>query len=136
MTREEFIKVLVNNNHCTYPYKEEGDKIIVDFAGPIFLNGIDSLPPNVTFSENNKNVHLNTIKFLPEKIVFSNSGYIFLDSVESIPNDTIFYNNGYVLLRSLIGGWSVDWKGNIKDIGSNRLLNKMISLGLFDKNIK
>jgi hypothetical protein len=133
MTREEFIKVLDNN---AYPYKEEGNRIIVDFTRNIFLNYIGSLPTNVEFSKNNKNVYLNTIKFLPKEIVFSNSGYIFLDSVESIPNDTIFSNDGYVLLKSLIGGWNVDWKGNIKGIGTNRLLNKMISLGLFDKNIK
>jgi hypothetical protein len=48
-----------------------------------------------------------------------------------------FNNGGFVFLRSLIGGLEYgffdDWRGNIEGIDSNRLLNKMISLGLFDR---
>jgi len=44
-----------------------------------------------------------------------------------------FKNRGYVYLRSLIRGGFQDWEGNIKGIDSKRLLNKMISLGLFER---
>ena len=45
----------------------------------------------------------------------------------------MFGNKRDVYLGYLIGGWSDDWAGNIRDIDSNRLLNKMISLGLFER---
>jgi hypothetical protein len=45
----------------------------------------------------------------------------------------VFRNEGNVYLRSLIGGWIDDWKGNIEGIDSNRLLNFMISKGVFER---
>jgi hypothetical protein len=46
-----------------------------------------------------------------------------------------FRNGGDVSLDSLIGGWSHNWEGNMRGIergiDSKRLLNSMISKGVF-----
>jgi len=44
-----------------------------------------------------------------------------------------FNNGGNVWLRDIIGGFFNKWEGNIEGIDSNRLLNKMISLGIFER---
>jgi hypothetical protein len=44
-----------------------------------------------------------------------------------------FENRETVYLTSLTGGRFYNWKGNIEGIDSKRLLNKMISLGLFER---
>jgi hypothetical protein len=44
-----------------------------------------------------------------------------------------FNNEGGVNLGSLVGGWFNDWKGNIKGVDSKKLLNFMISKGVFEK---
>jgi hypothetical protein len=111
MTREEFKKRL---DSLGYSYKEEGDKIVVDdYNDFVFLGNLKSLPPMV---------------------IFENGGGIFLNSLTTISPGVEFKNPGTIWLESLIGriSWSV-WKGNIKGIDPNRLLNKMISLGLFDR---
>jgi hypothetical protein len=45
----------------------------------------------------------------------------------------VFTNSGDVYLRSLIGGGFDDWEGNIEGIDSKRLLNLMISKGIFER---
>jgi hypothetical protein len=44
-----------------------------------------------------------------------------------------FENKGDVYLTSLIGGWFYKWKGNIPGIRPSRLLNSMISKGVFER---
>jgi hypothetical protein len=44
-----------------------------------------------------------------------------------------FGNGGDVDLRSLIGGYFHYWEGNMEGIDKNRLLNKMIKDGLFNR---
>jgi hypothetical protein len=44
-----------------------------------------------------------------------------------------FRNEGDVSLDSLTGGYFSEWKGNIEGIDSKRLLNFMISKGLFER---
>ena len=45
-----------------------------------------------------------------------------------------FNNGGNIDLSSLMGGyWFEDWKGNIEGINPPRLLDKMVSFGLFNK---
>ena len=109
MTREEFIEVL---NGEGYSYEMEGNKIVVTYKSGVYLDSLTSLPPGV---------------------VFKNGGSVFLDSLASIPPSVVFKNGGDVDLRSLIGGWFYYWEGNIKGIDRKRLLNKMISLGLFER---
>ena len=109
MTREEFIKELDKSN---YSYRIEGNKIVVT---------------------NKMGVNLNSLTSLPSGVVFNNKGGVDLDSLTSFPPGVEFRNFGYVKLISLMGGYFDDWKGNIEGVDSKRLLNKMISLGIFER---
>jgi len=109
MTREEFIEIL---DEKRYSYKIEGDKIVVTIKGHVYLDVLTSIPPGV---------------------VFRNKGNVNLRSLTSLPPGVEFKNGGYVWLRSLIGGEFDDWKGNIEGIDSKRLLNSMISKGIFER---
>jgi hypothetical protein len=113
MTREEFKSILEANMY--YFYKTEGDKIIITTNGDVNLYSLTSLPSGVEF-RNGRNVQLSSLNSIPVGVEFKNEGFIYLGS--------------------LIGGWVSNWKGNIKGIDSQRLLNKMIELGLFDKEKK
>ena len=66
-------------------------------------------------------------------VEFNNKGHVNLDSLTNIPPSVEFDNESNVYLESLTGDWFSDWKGNIEGINYKRLINKMISLGLFDK---
>ena len=109
MTQEAFIKELERKG---YSYSEEGNKIMITDRGGIYLDDLTSLPSGVEFR---------------------NGGSVFLDALTSLPSGVEFKNQLSVHLGFLIGGWNCDWEGNIKGIGSNRLLNKMISIGLFNR---
>ena len=112
MTREDFIKKL---NRERYSYTEEGGKIVVTYENNVNLNSLETLPPGVEFK---------------------NGRDVWLNSLTSIPPGVMFENEGDVKLESLVGEFTryfSKWKGNIEGIGSNRLLNKMIELGLFDR---
>ena len=67
------------------------------------------------------------------KIVVTSNGYADLNALTSLPPGVEFKNRGHINLKSLMDGFFNDWKGNIKGIDSKRLLNKMISLGLFER---
>ena len=132
MTREEFIKVLEKDG---YSYKVEGDKIVVTHKVGVHLNSLTSLPPGVVFN-NKGSVYLRSLTSLPPGVEFNNKnkgGYVSLQSLESLPPDVVFNNVGDVNLRSIIGGIFDHWKGNIKGINSIRLLNVMISKGIFER---
>ena len=129
MTREEFIEELDDKG---YYYKIEGNKIVVTHKGNAFLNSLTSISPGVVFN-NEGGVFLKSLKSLPHDMGFNNRGDIFLPFLTSLPPGVEFRNFGYVKLISLMGGYFDDWKGNIKGIDEKRLLNKMISLGLFER---
>ena len=125
MTREEFIGI-------GYSYEIEGDKIVVTSKGSVNLMVLPSLPPDVVF-RNKGCVYLNSLTSLPPDVVFINGGSVYLNSLTSIPPGIVFNNGWDVNLDSLTGDWFSEWKGNIEGIDSKRLLNKMISLGLFER---
>jgi hypothetical protein len=128
MTQEkEFIKVLDWKN---YSYKIEGDKIIVTSKETVWLDSLTSIPPGVVFS-NGGDVYLDALTSLPPGVEFSNGGNVYLDALTSLPSGVEFSNGGDVNLDALIGEWIFEWKGNIEGIDSNRLLNLMISKGMF-----
>ena len=172
MTREEFIKVLKEND---FSYKIEGDKLVVDlynnYLGNIHLD-IESIPPNVMFRNrgslylnelksippgtkfrNTDGVHLKSVKSLspdvefrnggivrlreiddlPPGIEFNNGDYVYFKDLKSISPGVVFKNEGPVLLKSIFGYRFDEWKGNIKGINSTKLLNLMISKGLFER---
>lgn len=146
MTREEFIEVLENRG---YPYKIEGDKLVVtgdeisldlletlpemvEFRNGEYvdLNSLVKLPASVNF-KNVGNIYLYSLKTLPPGVVFRNGGNVNLNSLETIPSNVEFRNRGNVYLKRLTGGWFQDWSGNIEGIDNKRLLNHMISKGVF-----
>jgi hypothetical protein len=130
MTQEEFIKVLDKQG---YSYDIEGDKIVVTHDRNVWLNSLSSLPPGVEF-KNGGSVDLDSLTSIPPGVVFRNGHNVVLSSLTSLPPGVEFKNKGEVDLLALIGRRIYFWKGNIKGIDYKRLLNKMISLGLFDKN--
>ena len=109
MARKEFIEELDDKG---YSYEIEGNKIIVTDGGSIDLRYLKSLPQGVEFRY---------------------GASIDLNSLETIPQGVEFHVGRNVYLGSLIGGYFMLWDGNIEGIRHGRLLNKMISLGLFDK---
>lgn len=147
MTREEFIEVLED---LGYAYEIEGDKIIVTHRGNVNLILLETIPRGVVFNSgdvvylyhlktipsdtkfNNRGVvNLGSLKTLPSGMEFNNGEGINLASLKTIPPIVMFNNGGGVYLSSLIGGWFKDWNGNIEGIASKRLLNSMISKGMF-----
>ena len=154
MTREEFIKRLDKEG---FEYMIEGDKIVITHSyggigqgrddahlvslvglvefrnkGIVDLYYLTSLPPDTEFN-NGGRVNLNSLTSLPPSTKFNNGGDINLDSLTSLPPGVKFNNRGDVYLGYLIGTWLDDWKGNIDGIDSKRLLNLMISKGVFER---
>ena len=109
MTREEFIEELDKRR---YSYEIEGDKLVVTHSNDVNLRSLETLPSDVEFK---------------------NERDVWLESLETLPPGVEFKNGGDVDLSSLVGGWFEDWKGNIKGINYKRLLNVMISKGIFEK---
>jgi hypothetical protein len=131
MTREEFIKVLEGKG---YPYFESiGGNIILKGNGDIILNSITSLPSGIIFRNSGK-VELDSLTNISPGVEFQNRWFTSLNSIKSIPPGVVFDNNGDVYLNSLVKGTYLNsWAGNIGGINYKRLINKMISLGLFDR---
>jgi hypothetical protein len=129
MTREEFIQELDNRN---YSYNIEGDKIAVTEKGTVDLQSLPSLPPGVVFN-NGDDVYLNPLESLPHGLEFNNGGTVYLSSLTSLTPGVVFNNGDDVALKSLIGGWFSQWEGNIKGVDSKKLLNFMVSKGIFEK---
>ncbi len=134
MTQEAFINELDEKG---YSYEIEGDNIVVTHEGDVNLSALTSLPPGVEF-KNRGGVSLYALTSLPSGVVFKNGGNVYLVSLTSLPPGVEFSNEGDVNLESLIGGWFGNpygdaWKGSIDDIDSERLLNLMISKGVFER---
>ena len=109
MTQEEFIKVLDEEG---YSYEIEGDRIVVTYGYGVDLSALTSIPPGVEFK---------------------NGGYVDLESLTSLPPGVEFKNGEDVYLVYLVGGWFGEWQGNIEGIAPERLLNLMISKGVFER---
>jgi hypothetical protein len=131
MTQEKFVKVLDKGR---YSYMIEGDRVIVTHPGYVNLKSLQTLPQGIEFN-NKGDVNLHSLQTLSQGIVFNNVGYVYLDFLETLPQRIEFKNVSGVYLESLMGGWFSHWDGNIEGIHQVRLLNKMISLGLFERNL-
>ena len=100
MTQEAFIKKL---NRKKYPYRIEGDKIIVTYTTrlrSVDLPKLRSLPPGVVF-ENNGHVWLDLLESLPPGVEFKNIGDVVLDSLGNLSSVVVFENRGNVDLPVL-----------------------------------
>ena len=131
MTREEFIERL---DRIGYSYEIEGEKIIITDknGGDVLLESLKTIPPGVEF-KNKGDVYLYNLTTLPAGVEFKNRWGVYLNSLETIPPGVEFKNGGTVYLDSLVGGWFSVWEANIEGVDSNRLLNVMISKGLFER---
>ena len=109
MTREEFIQQIALSG---YSYSRPGNKVVVYSGNEMYLNSIKSIPSGV---------------------IFKGESHIYLSLVVSIPVGVEFKNQGSVYLGALTRGWFGNWEGNRKGIGSNKILNKMIADGLFNR---
>jgi hypothetical protein len=129
MTREEFVGIL-NKEGC--PYNIEGDKIVVvgGLIGGFIFGSLETIPPEVVFM-NKGYVSLDLLKTISPGVEFRNNGNVFLNSLKTLPPGVVFKNGGDVYLGSLIGGYFHKWTGNIEGIDNKRLLNYMISKGMF-----
>ena len=76
---------------------------------------------------------MESLTSLPPGVVFNNKGKVHMKSLTSISPGVEFKNGGNIWLDSLIGGYFTKWKGNIRGIAPNRLLNSMISTGVFER---
>ena len=101
-------------------------------GGDVNLSSLPSLPSGVKFN-NGGDVNLGSLTSISPGVVFENRCNIWLDSLPSIPPGVGFKNEGNIDLSSLMGDWFEDWKGNIEGINPPRLLDKMVSFGLFNK---
>jgi len=91
MKREEFIQVLEKKG---YSYRIDGETLIVDHDGDVWLMGLTSLPENVEF-KNEGNVSLPSLKSLPAGVQFENGGYVYLRSLNRLSladMDSVFQN--------------------------------------------
>jgi len=140
MTREAFIEVLKRED---YSYKIEGDKIVVTDEEGVWLQSLTSIPSGVVF-KNEGDVYLRALTSLPPGVVFENGGDVDLRALTSLPPGVEFKNGGNVFLKSFTSlppgvefknGGSVHPypKFNIKGIDSKRLLNSMVSKGIFER---
>ena len=147
MTREEFIQILKKKK---YSYEIEGDKIVVTHDNDVNLGSLETIPSGVEFKnegyvslyslqtlppgvefKNGGSVDLYSLKTIPPGVEFKNGGSVWLHLLKTIPPGVEFKNEGNVVLYLLIGGWFQDWSGNIEGVDSKRLLNLMISKGMF-----
>ena len=137
MTREEIEKEFwneVRELRDTYYTEVKGGKIIVsafpdeDGSCDIDLRELE-IPSDVIF-ENEGEVTL-SIEEIPENVEFANEGDVYLYHVENIHTSVKFNNEGDVWLK--VGWFNLIWKGNIEGIDSKRLLNFMISKGVFER---
>lgn len=66
-----------------------------------------------------------------------NGGFVTLNRLTCLPPDIkkieSLGGSGFLFSKSLFGGWANKWKGQIKGIDPDLLINKMIELGLFYK---
>ena len=123
--------VFMNNGNVFLNFLETlPSGVVFRNEGDVNLDSLETLPSVVEF-RNEANVNLYSLKTLSHGVVFRNGDDVNLDSLEKIPLGVGFKNGGDVNLGQIFRVWLQDWSGNIKGIASNRLLNVMISKGMF-----
>jgi hypothetical protein len=96
------------------------------------LGSLEDLPSTVQFN-NGLGVYLKSLTSISPGTEFNNGSLVSLASVKRIPRDVKFNNEGDVWLGSLTRGHFSRWAGNIEGISPRRLLEKMVSIGIFDR---
>jgi len=96
MTREGFISILKKKG---YGYRIDGESLIVDHDGYVWLRGLKALPENVEF-RNVGTVAL-CLNSLPENVEFRNDGNAWLHSLNRLSladMDSVFQNKADVFI--------------------------------------
>ena len=137
MTELESFKGILDKRG--YHYREEGERLIVDglnFSSMMSLTGVKSIPPCVSFVNFHK-VILDSLEELPfgTELV---TDWVYLSSLRRI--DSSVRINESMLISPLTEKSDISilrivfkFAFSVPGISDNRVLNEMISLGLFDK---
>lgn len=127
MTKEGFKELLSKEG---YPYRLEGDQIIIDYLYSIEISSPIDIPSGTVFT-NSGSVWLSDVKSIDESVIFSNSGHIDLFRK--------FNENSSIVTRIFSTKPSFSRVGNIGNIeyttdryiNGKRLLNLMIKRGIY-----
>jgi len=131
MEREEFKRILEEKG---YPYEETLTRIMVGkHRNSIDLSELKSIPSNVVF-RNMGSLSLDSIEAIPSGVVFMNGLYVYFNSLRRIHPSVRFLNEGeriYTCTKTVgaVTIWSFSF--GVPGISDYRVLNKMISMGLF-----
>ena len=83
-----------------YSFREQGNKIVIDHDGDIYLSDLISIPPNILF-QNDGGVDLSGVLSIPKGIEFDNKRDVVLEGTLSISSGTKFRNRRDLFLDSL-----------------------------------
>ena len=106
---------------------------------------IDHVSDDVEFN-NGGYVNLSYVISIGKNVKFKNNGNVFLGKHLNRINSSVEFNNSGAIYTFIISGMKLgdilddfsydiqvdDWQGNIEGVDSTRLMNLMISKGLFD----
>ena len=129
MKNEWFIKVLENKG---YFYEIVEDKIVVTSENDDIWLTLDNIPSGIVFN-NRGEVHLRSFNPIPSGVEFRNGKLVWIEFIKSIYPGVVFANGTIVNMPSIIPDSSYfhNWSGNIEGIDFKRLLNHMVSKGVF-----
>jgi hypothetical protein len=131
MTIKEFIQEIDKGR---YSYRRIGDVVIVNIVMGDNSSNIDFDSVKGLIFQGKGDLGLYFVKSIPTGVHFNNNGDVSFKYLESISPGVEFNNRGGVWLGSLSGNnYFHRWEGNISDINNKRLLNLMISKGLFER---
>lgn len=138
MEREVFKRILKEKN---YPYSVEGGVLVVGRGKSGLCLDVRSIPPDVKFV-NDGGTELNFIEKVPPGVEFRGSS-IYLRNVRSISPSVRFTNRYSTVLCPLLGSrfhenggiLSPPFPFAVDGIWNWRILNRMISLGIFDRTL-
>ena len=100
-------------------------------GGDVELWSLEEIQPRVKFI-NKGSIDFGKLESLSAGTVLQNKGMIFLSKINIIDRGVVFQNEkGVMIGRTDFSEFS--WSGNIEGINSKRLLNFMISKGLFER---
>ena len=137
MNLEDFKRELRDKG---YSYREEGGRLVVEGN---LISDLTQIPPGVIFQSDGE-IWMNSLKAIPFDVEFRNGGWVYLRSVEKIDPSVRFHNENYgvylgrfhsfsALIENTFSTgrstWTFEFK--IPGISDRRILNRMISIGLF-----
>ena len=105
--------------------------IIFRNMGYVTLESLKDLPSDTVF-ENGTLVYLESLETLPFNFTFNNRSGVNLNSIKKIPSGVQFGNQVNHVVFNKFSLFLKDFDFGIEGISDIKILNKMISLGLFE----